>query len=334
MLEPRLSIIVCTKNRAESLEETLDSLRADTSTASAEVIVVDNASTDATPEIIRAAQRAFPAHRAVRHLSCARAGLARARNHAVPEARAELVAFTDDDVTIRPGWIDAVVHAFGPEVDIVGGRVLPDIRGAAPQWFEFRPFFPVTLWDYGPDAMQMGLLDDGPGKPRRQVYPIGANMAFRRSLLRSTGEPFNPRLGHTGTVNIGYEEWELFDRVADTHRMVYAPDAVVTHRVDPRRLEYDKVRRASFQIGFGASRSGNFQLDAMPSYPRRVYRVLRGYRRALGMRRRNAGGMGGTHLPADRAFGEFDAYWKLGRDIETLLTRIPWLADQAAARLV
>jgi glycosyltransferase involved in cell wall biosynthesis len=331
MPEPQLSIIVCTKNRAKSLEQTLHSLRHDTSERPAEVLVVDNASSDATPEVIHAAQKVFPADRPVRALTCPRPGLALARNHAIPAARSELVAFTDDDVTVHPGWIDAVVDAFAHDVDIVGGRVLPLIEGTAPRWFEFRPFFPVTLWDYGPDAIELGLLDEGPGRPRRQVYPIGANMALRRSLLVSLGEPFNPRLGHVGMVNIGYEEWELFDRVADTHRMVYAPHAVVTHRVDPQRLQYDKVRRASFQIGFGASRSGNFRLAAMPSYPRRMYRVLRGYRRALAARRRNGGG---ASITADRAFGEFDAYWKLGRDIETLLSRFPTLADQAAARLV
>jgi glycosyltransferase involved in cell wall biosynthesis len=331
MPEPQLSIIICTKNRAKSLEQTLHSLRRDTSESSAEVLVVDNGSSDQTPEVIRAAQAIFPVDRPVRALSCPRPGLARARNHAVPSARSELVAFTDDDVTVHSGWIDAVVRTFRDGVDVVGGRVLPLIQGTAPRWFEFRPFFAVTLWDYGPEAIELGLLDDGPGKPRRQVYPIGANMALRRSLLMSLGEPFNPRLGHTGMVNIGYEEWELFDRLADTYRMAYAPDAVVTHRVDPQRLQYDRVRRSSFQIGFGASRSGNFRIQAMPSYPRRLYRVLRGYRRALSARRRNRGG---TPVDADRAFGEFDAYWKLGRDIETLLSRVPWLADQAAARLV
>jgi hypothetical protein len=74
------------------------------------------------------------------------------------------VAFTDDDVTVHAGWIDALVDSFGP--------------------------------------------DDGPDRPRRQVYPIGANMAFRRSLLRSTGEPFNPRLGHTGeSTGTGARWW-------------------------------------------------------------------------------------------------------------------------------
>jgi hypothetical protein len=75
---------------------------------------------------------------------------------------------------------------------------------------------------------------------------------------------------------------------------------------------------------------GNLRMRRLPSYPRRVYRVARGYRRALAARRRNAASV----LTPDRAFSEFDAYWKLGRDIETLLARSPWLAEQAADRLV
>lgn len=331
MPEPRLSIIVCTKNRAKSLERTLRSLRDDPSVTPAEVLVVDNGSTDDTPAVIQAAA-AEPTgeRRPVRVLRCSRPGHSRARNYAIPLARGEFVAFTDDDVTVQPGWIDALLAGFAPEVDIVGGRVIPHIEGEPPSWFEKRPFFSVTLWDYGPEPIGLGLLDGAPGKPREQVYPIGANMAFRRSLLTSLGEAFNPRLGHTGKVSMGYDEWELFDRLADTHEMVYAPGAVVLHHVDADRLEYGRVRRLSFQVGFGAGRSGNLRMQKMPSYPRRIYRVLRGYRRALAATRGNAA----RPLTPDAAFAEFDAYWKLGRDIETLLSRAPWLAEQAADRLV
>jgi glycosyltransferase involved in cell wall biosynthesis len=327
--EPQVSIIVCTKNRAKSLERTLRSLREDSSRAPAEVLVVDNGSTDETQRVIQAAQAAAGDDRPVRALRCVAPGHSRSRNHAIPEARGEFVAFTDDDVTIDPGWIDALLNAFDPEVDIVGGRVIPQIDGEKPSWLELRPFFSVTLWDYGPEPMEMGLLNGSPGKPRRQVYPIGANMAFRRTLLTSLGEPFNPRLGHTGKVSMGYDEWDLFERLADTHTTVYQPRAVVRHHLDAGRLGYERVRRLSFQVGFGAGRSGNLRLAKMPSYPRRLYRVLRGYRRALSARRRNAA----ARTP-DGAFAEFDAYWKLGREIETLLSGLPWLSEQAAARLV
>lgn len=330
MPEPELSIIVCTKNRAKSLERTLRSLRDDTSGAPAEVLVVDNGSTDETPHVIQAAQRASGDGRPVRALSCLRPGHSRARNHAIPQTRGRFVAFTDDDVTVQPGWIDAMLDAFDPEVDMVGGRVIPQIDGDPPTWLDLRPFFSVTLWDYGPEPIEMGLLDGGPGKPRQQVYPIGANMAFRRGLLASLGEPFNPRLGHTGKVSMGYDEWDLFDRLADTHAIVYQPQAVVRHHLDADRLDYARIRRLSFQVGFGAGRSRNLRLAKMPSYPRRLYRVLRGYRGALTARRRNSSGP----LTSDGAFAEFDAYWKLGRDLETLLSRVPWVAEQVAVRLV
>lgn len=331
MPEPRLSIIVCTKNRAKSLERTLRSLRDDPSVTPAEVLVVDNGSTDDTPAVVQAAHAESAGEgRPLRVLRCPLPGHSRARNYAIPRARGEFVAFTDDDVTVAPGWIDALLEGFEPDVDIIGGRVIPQIEGDPPSWLEERPFFSVTLWDYGPEPLQLGLLDSAPGKPREQVYPIGANMAFRRSLLTSLGEAFNPRLGHTGKVSMGYDEWELFDRLADTHEMVYQPGAVVLHHVDADRLEYDRVRRLSFQIGFGAGRSGNLRMRKLPSYPRRIYRVLRGYRRALTVRRRNTA----RALTPDAAFAEFDAYWKLGRDIETLLSRAPWLAEHAANRLV
>jgi glycosyltransferase involved in cell wall biosynthesis len=330
MPEPQLSIIVCTKNRAKSLERTLRSLLEDPSAASAEVLVVDNGSTDETARVIQTAQAESGERRPVRVLSCVEPGHSRARNHAIPEARGEFVAFTDDDVTVQPGWIDALLDAFTGDIDIVGGRVIPEIEGDPPSWLELRPFFSITLWDYGPEPIELGLLDSPRGKPRMQVYPIGANMAFRRALLTAMGEPFNPQLGHTGKVSMGYDEWDLFDRLVDTHEMVYQPRAVVRHHVDADRLQYERVRRLSFQIGFGAGRSGNLRVARRASYPRRIYRVLRGYRRASAVRRHNSA----RTITPDRAFAEFDAYWKLGRDIETLLTSAPWLAEQVAARLV
>ena len=331
MPDPRISVIVCTKNRESSLARTLESLAADPSVTPAEIIVVDNASTDGTPGVIAAARHGAPATRPVVALTCPDPGHSRARNHAIPVARGEIVAFTDDDVTVHPGWIDELARAFAPGVDIVGGRVVPEVDGPRPAWLEFRQQFSITLWDYGPQPMEMGLLESpGPGKPRRQVYPIGANMAFRRSVLTEMGQPFDPRLGHTGIVSMGYDEWDLFDRLADGHRMVYAPDAVVTHHLDGSRLEFGRARRMSFQVGFGAARSANARAGALPSYPRRVYRVARGCWRVTEARRRNARG----DLTADGAFAEFDAYWKLGREIETLLSATPKLSERAAARLV
>ena len=130
-----ISVIVCTFNRHKSLARTLDSLVASTLPASVEweVIVVDNNSTDATPDLVRRYADAHPSR--VRYVFEATQGKSYSLNKAVRGARGAILAFADDDVVVEPTWMWKLTQ---PLIEGrwsgVGGRVIPEWAAAPPRW--------------------------------------------------------------------------------------------------------------------------------------------------------------------------------------------------------
>jgi glycosyltransferase involved in cell wall biosynthesis len=310
---PSASVIVCTRNRSASLAAMLAALAADPSSTEAEVIVADNASGDRTPEVVRAAV-AISA-RPLRTFRTTVRGHSRVRNEALRTAEGELCLFTDDDVTVAPGWIDALAAAFADRaVDAVGGRVIPGVRGEPPEWMalEDRLFRPLLLWDEGEEAFRM---------PRGR-YPIGANMVFRRARLPA--DPFDPAFGHTGRAALGFDEWDLFDRLVDTHTIMYEPSAVVHHWVDGARLDQRAIRRRMFQAGVGGARFQNSR-HPLPPYRERLAGTARALARARDLRRAARRAATPEHVLAD-----LRARRELGMQVETLLATAPRLSERIA----
>src|SRR5918997_692418 len=144
----RVTVVVPTRGRAEYLEVTLDSLRRQRSRTPHELLVVDDGSADATPEV---AER-FGV-RLIRHGE--RRSLKAARNTGLPEARADLIAFVDDDVFAPPGWLDALVEGAErhPDAEAFGGPIRARFEGPAPRACG-REDPPITTLDLGPEAVE------------------------------------------------------------------------------------------------------------------------------------------------------------------------------------
>ena len=153
-MKAQCSILVCTRNRAEILGETMDLLgRCLESGDGIEVIVVDNASTDATRSVVGLYGWA-------RYVHEPRTGLSHARNTAVRAAGCERIIFIDDDVLMSRAWLHAYRRFFkkaAPEVVFWGGRskrisrcvCLPDWRlgrGTCPQHgrWSIHPTSPIS----------------------------------------------------------------------------------------------------------------------------------------------------------------------------------------------
>src|SRR4029453_5053881 len=115
-----ISVVIATHNRASLLRATLDRLRTQAFAPGDEVIVVDNASTDATAEVITEAAERFTVPLYRRHdLS---PGKAPALNAAVAFARGDVLALTDDDVLVADDWILMIRGRLGdPPAGLVGG---------------------------------------------------------------------------------------------------------------------------------------------------------------------------------------------------------------------
>jgi GT2 family glycosyltransferase len=116
----RCSVIIPTFNRKDSLRACLAAVTRQDH-PDYEVVVVDDASTDGTGEIVG---REFPPVRYLRQDM--NGGQVRARNRAISVATGDLLAFTDDDCVPEPGWLRLhAAHYADPRVGAVGGPQIP-----------------------------------------------------------------------------------------------------------------------------------------------------------------------------------------------------------------
>ena len=135
----KVSVIVCTYNRCRSLERALESLSASVMpmTSEWEVLVVDNNSNDGTREVAQRFCELNPSH--FRYLFEPNQGKSYALNTAIRESHGEILAFTDDDVTVEPSWLQNLTSVFEYE-EYAGsaGRILPAQSFDLPPWLSLR----------------------------------------------------------------------------------------------------------------------------------------------------------------------------------------------------
>jgi len=229
-----LSVVVCTRERAEDLARCLDGLRP-IAAAGHEVIVVDNAPlTDATATVA--------AHHPVRYVREPRVGLDNARNRGLREAQHPIIAYIDDDAVADARWVDALAQPFAdPAVGCVTGLVLPlELETRAQHVFEAYAQHRRTFTRCVYTAADTRPATAG-------VVGVGANMALRRDLALRLGG-FDPRLD-AGTRTCSGGDTDMFARVLDWGAsIVYTPHALVWHR---HRTTDAELRRCIFGYGVG-----------------------------------------------------------------------------------
>jgi glycosyltransferase involved in cell wall biosynthesis len=225
-----VSVIIATYNRASLLGACLEHLARQRFAAGDEVIVVDNGSSDSTPEVIEQARVRFDVP--LRHLDESCPGKSRALGSALQIAAGDVLAFTDDDVDVDDCWLDAIRATMQDETTaLIGGPVSPRWEVDAPRWLRSaaagygRLTAPLALLDYGPDVVELG-----------QRTVLGANLAVRREVLTRLGG-FAPHLGKLRGTLLSGEDHELCHRVqAAGLRALYCPDVRVRHRVPAERM--------------------------------------------------------------------------------------------------
>jgi GT2 family glycosyltransferase len=232
---PLVTVVVCTRDRPDSVMVTLRTLAA-LRYRPFEIVVVDNApSSDVTKLAIQAE---FGGDSRVRYILEPRPGLSCARNRGLAEASADIVAFTDDDVRVDPWWLDGLIRGFGASSDVAcvtGFVATAEIGNSAQLYFDLR-----VDWGMRFDRRVFDLTDnrvDSPLYPYGAGFGGGANFAVSRPVLKEVGG-FDEALG-AGTPSGGGEDMEIFTRVIlSGHRIVYEPSAIVWHyhRADMRAL--------------------------------------------------------------------------------------------------
>lgn len=175
---PRLSVILATYNRADVLPMTLDHLaRQDIGADAFEVIIIDDASPDATPDIVRQLSDKLPFQTTFLRNE-RNAGAGRTQNRGIEIARAPLLLIMADDILLQPGALRAhlEIHERNPAEEVsVLGNVLPCPQIAQRSVFlkHFDPFRYEELW---------GDLDELP------FYVWGAaNVTLKTEFMRKTG---------------------------------------------------------------------------------------------------------------------------------------------------
>jgi GT2 family glycosyltransferase len=236
------TVVVPTSGRAGYLEVTLDSLCRQRASTPADVLVVDDGSTDATPEVAaRFGVRVLASRR--------RRGLNAARNAGLREARGDLIAFVDDDVFVPPGWLDALIEGARryPDAEAFGGPIRARLEGHPPRSCG-REDPPITTLDLGPVDVDAEMV-------------WGANFAVRRSAVQRIGE-FDESLdrGHGDE-----EDWLLRLRAAGG-QIMYLADAGLDHRRSPGDSGLGSLARAAYHRGRGA-RSSDLRRGKAPGVP-------------------------------------------------------------------
>jgi glycosyltransferase involved in cell wall biosynthesis len=247
---PRVTVVVPTVGR-EDLAGCLRALLAQ-DYDDFEVVVVDNASSDAGRQVLDRVLDATvdPAHR-IRRVVEPRPGASFARNCGLAAASGSLVAFVDDDILVDGGWLRAVVAAFDvvPGVAGVTGLVLPwELETQEQAWFEqyggFGKGFRRRAFDLDRHRGEHVLYPYLPGQ-----YGTGASIAFRTDFIRALGG-FDPALGGRRPVVGGEDIDVLLRTVLSGAALVYEPRALVWYQ--PYR-ETRALRRQMVIYGRGLS---------------------------------------------------------------------------------
>jgi glucosyl-dolichyl phosphate glucuronosyltransferase len=228
----KASVIISTRNRVDSLFETLDSLLAMDVPKEIdwELVIIDNASTDGTAQRVR--DRRPPTDvAALVVLEEPTPGKSYALNRAIKAARGEFLLFTDDDALVDPHWLTRMLASFEEhQADCIGGKVVPCWLASRPSWLSDRLINVLAMLDLGPEPQQLREGDPA-------LY--GVNYAFRRDVFSRVGD-FD-----TGpNARVWNEDYDMMHRVQIAGgRVFYDPRVVVRHKVFPERLTRAYFRR-------------------------------------------------------------------------------------------
>jgi GT2 family glycosyltransferase len=262
---PSVSVIVATHDRPDMLRRCLESLLRQAHQP-LEIIVVDNArSSDTTERLIG---RDF-ATRSVRYVREDVPGLGRAHNAGLAHARGDVLAITDDDVSVDRYWLSALLESFVQhDAGCVTGLILPmELRTLEQSWVEQYGGFAR-----GFDQRTFSLKSPPPGDPLFPFTPgrlgSGANMAFDRAMLESIGG-FDPALG-AGTKARGGDDLAAFAQtLLAGSTVVYQPDAVVYHA---HHSELAALQRMAYGYGVGL---GAYLASLVSTQPRLAGELVR-----------------------------------------------------------
>lgn len=299
----RISIIVPTHNRADSLSRLLESMESleGMDSSQAEILIVDNGSTDETGIFLLAEQaksRKFP----LRILQERKKGKASALNLGLTSANGDFILVVDDDVVVHPRWLIQHLDCYRiTTFDALQGRVLPgvDPEGKPADPERLREYN-IPIVDYGDEIQEIRGL-------------TGTNMSFKREVFKKVGF-FDTRLG-PGALGFS-EDTEYSVRIRKAgFRIGYTPHALVYHELNPDRYGRGYNRAVQYRKGLSRSiyRHASIVFNVLPNLVANCIRF--GLYKALGKSQK-----------AYKTEGRIMKYWGyLAGRIQRRMGREPWV---------
>lgn len=297
--KPRVSVVIATHNRAPYLRKALTSLAGQTlAIAEREIIVVLSACSDESRSVLEAEFGELPGLRVFEEPM---PGVSLARNLGIREARGEIIAFLDDDAVAPESWLEALLYKFesaSSSIAACGGPVSPIWEAKRPEWLPSSLEQFLTIVDLGPSDRLLGAFE----------YLVGANMAYRTSLLRQIGG-FPANLDRVGTKLLSNGDLYPQDILrTQGHGILYAPKVFVRHHVMANRLSAEWFWERGFWQGYSDWIMG-LRLNSDKQWIR-VRRLLRAFSRILANPLDFARLIGGpNHAKIE---SQFRARWLLG----------------------
>ena len=239
-----ITLILCTHNRYADLRKALESIAVMDlpEFIDWEVLVVDNNSSDRTPSLVEDFCRRYPTR--FRYLFEPTAGKSHALNTGIREARGDILAFTDDDVTVDPTWLrNLTMPLHDARWAGTSGRTLPEGDFSPPPWLSLGDRYALA---------PLGIFDRGSEAHEITESPFGNNMAYRKAIFEKHGtfrNDLGPCVGSKDPHKS--EDSEFGVRVlARGERLFYQPSAVLYHSIPEKRLQkkyfqswwFDKAR--------------------------------------------------------------------------------------------
>ena len=248
-----VSVIICTRNRAASLRnllETLKTVQIPPGT-SVEFLVVDNGSTDETPRVATACR--LPMAK-VKYLSEPTPGQSRARNRGLAESTGDIIVFTDDDVIPNEDWLVKLCAPIAAgKADAVVGTVRLAPHLVSP-----------LMSSYHKDL----VADTSSLDPQNPGRMVGANMAFSRAVLQKV-PAFDIELG-PGAMGFGDDTLFSQQLRAAGYRVASAFDSIVIHHFQANRLGQREWDLSAEKLGrVDAYLSHHWEHETWP-HPRRI----------------------------------------------------------------
>jgi glycosyltransferase involved in cell wall biosynthesis len=238
-----LTVLLATRNGRRTLPGVLEAYsRVEAPQGGFRLVIVDNASTDGTPDLLAPFLGRLP----LTLLSETTPGKNVALNRGLSAVEGDLVVFTDDDAFPRPDLLVRLRAAADahPEFSIFGGVVVPRWEQPPPEWLRWVPQGPVF-------TLTPPTMVEGPAKPS-DVF--GPNMAIRAAVF-ATGHRFDAAIGPRGTAYAMGSEAEFLRRLMrQGHAAWHVTGAVVEHFIRASQMDAAWIRGRAVRFGRGQFR--------------------------------------------------------------------------------